>query len=183
MSYKVIALIGKSGAGKDRILQELVKQKSNNIHEIISCTTRPIREGEVDGKNYHFLSNEVFAEQILQNDFLEATVFNEWAYGTRKQDLDINKINIGVFNPEGIYYLSEHKDIDLKVYYIIATDKTRLIRQLNREKNPNVEEIIRRYSTDKIDFMDLGFSYENLINETPSDFFDAVNRILEDNIY
>lgn len=176
MSYKIIALIGQSGAGKDRMLKELLKSK-RNYHEIISCTSRPPREGEVDGINYHFLSNDEFAEQLLEDAFMEATVFNNWAYGTRYQDLDEEKINIGVFNPDGIYNLLERKDIELKVYYLQVSDKTRLIRQLQRETEPNIEEIIRRYKTDKIDFADLDFKYEILFNETPSDFFISLDFI------
>ncbi len=176
MSYKIIALIGQSGAGKDRMLKELLKSK-RNYHEIISCTSRPPREGEVDGINYHFLSNDEFAEQLLEDAFMEATVFNNWAYGTRYQDLDEEKINIGVFNPDGIYNLLERKDIELKVYYLQVSDKTRLIRQLQRETEPNIEEIIRRYKTDKIDFADLDFKYEILFNETPSDFFMSLDFI------
>lgn len=179
MKYKIIALIGKSGAGKDRILKELIKT-NKNFHEIISCTSRPPREGEVNSINYNFLSNEEFANELLENKFIEATVFNNWAYGTRYQDLDKEKINIGVFNPEGIYNLLENKNIDLKVFYISVSDKERLMRQLQREKEPNIEEIIRRYKTDQIDFAELEFDYVELINETPQDFFVAVNRILGD---
>ena len=108
---------------------------------------------------------------------MEATVFNNWAYGTRYQDLDEEKINIGVFNPDGIYNLLERKDIELKVYYLQVSDKTRLIRQLQRETEPDIEEIIRRYKTDKIDFADLDFKYEILFNETPSDFFMSLDFI------
>lgn len=179
MSYKIIALIGQSGAGKDRMLKELIKS-NKNFHEIISCTSRPPREGEIDGINYHFLSNNEFANELLKNAFMEATVFNNWAYGTRFQDLDEEKINIGVFNPDGIYNLLEHKNINLKIYYITVSDKERLMRQLKREQNPNIEEIIRRYKTDKADFLDLDFDYVELTNETPQEFFVAVDRILED---
>lgn len=180
MSYKIIALIGQSGAGKDRMLKELLKSK-RNYHEIISCTSRPPREGEVDGINYHFLSNDEFTKQLLEDAFMEATVFNNWVYGTRYQDLDEEKINIGVFSPDGIYTLLEHKNINLKIYYITASDKERLMRQLKREQNPNIEEIIRRYRADKVDFLDLDFDYVELTNETPQEFFVAVDRILEDN--
>lgn len=169
MKYRIIALIGKSGAGKDRILREVIKN-NKNFHEIISCTSRPPREGEVNGMNYHFLSNEEFANELLEDKFIEATVFNNWAYGTRYQDLEEEKINIGVFNPDGIYNLLENKNIELKVFYIQASDKERLIRQLKREKDPDIDEIIRRYKTDQIDFADLDFEYETLFNETFVDF-------------
>ena len=52
---KVIAICGKSAAGKDTLLQEILKLNRPDVHEIISCTTRPPREGEAHGKNYYFL--------------------------------------------------------------------------------------------------------------------------------
>jgi len=59
---------------------------------------------------------------------LEATVFNNWCYGTSIRSLKNNKINIGVFNPEGVEILRDNQNINLTVIYIIADDKTRLLR-------------------------------------------------------
>jgi guanylate kinase len=57
----LLALVGKAGAGKDTILRYLCDHY--DVNEVISCTTRPPREGEVDGVNYHFLSESEFAER------------------------------------------------------------------------------------------------------------------------
>ena len=53
--YKMIALIGQAGAGKDSIMREVVK-RCPGLHEIVSCTTRPMREGEKHGVNYFYYS-------------------------------------------------------------------------------------------------------------------------------
>lgn len=150
--YKIIAIAGKSGAGKDTLLHEFIKTGDEELHEIVSCTTRPPRENEVDGINYHFLTSEEFTEMLYNGSMIEATVFNDWCYGTSLAHLDKNKINVGVFNPEGIGLLADSPEINLFIIYVKADGKTRLLRQLNREKNPNVDEIIRRYSTDEQDF-------------------------------
>lgn len=55
---KVVILCGKAGAGKDATLHKLMELYSNKYNEIVSCTTRPPREGEIDGVNYHFLTVE-----------------------------------------------------------------------------------------------------------------------------
>ena len=99
--YKIVAIIGKAGSGKDALLKNLIEH-NKNWNEIISCTTRPPRDGEKDGNQYYFLSNEEFARKILNNEMLEAAVFNDWCYGTAYDALDLNTINIGVFNPTGI---------------------------------------------------------------------------------
>lgn len=175
---KIIALCGKAGAGKDSVLRLVVKLNPN-LHEIISCTTRPPREGEVDGKNYYFLSKENFMDKIANNDMLEYTVFKDWYYGTSYHNLNKEKINIGVFNPAGIELLLADDRIDLTVFYIDALDKTRIIRQLNRENFPDIEEIFRRYKTDKEDFNNLNerFDYKYLLNENSEDLIECARTI------
>lgn len=175
--YKILALIGEAGTGKDTLMREVLK-KNPSLNEIISCTTRPPREGEINGKNYHFLSTENFTHKILNDEMLEATVFNGWCYGTSLDSLDTNKVNIGVFNPTGIEALMAYSNIYLVVYYVRASDKNRLIRQLDREEDPNVEEIIRRYSTDKTDFFDLQFHYNEIWNNNQQDLEQNINILM-----
>ena len=62
-----------------------------------------------------------------------------------------------------------HSNIYIVVYYVRASAKNRLLRQLNREKNPDVDEIIRRYSTDNADFDDLPFHYNEIENNNHHD--------------
>ena len=175
--YKIIALIGEAGAGKDSVMREVVN-RCPGLHEIVSCTTRPPREGEQHGVNYFFLTNEQFAERVINGQMFESTIFNDWCYGTSVDSVDESVVNIGVFNPEGIEILSHEPQVELTVYYIHATSKTRLIRQLNREENPDVDEIIRRYKADREDFWDLEFEYQVLPNDTRDDFERAVKTIM-----
>lgn len=175
--YKIIALIGKAGSGKDTILHEVIAANPN-LHEIISCTTRPRREGEVEGVNYFYLTPEQFGDKVLHDEMLEATCFNDWFYGTSYDSLRSDVVNIGVFNPTGIDSLLARPDVEVTVYYIQVSPKTRLLRQLNREQHPDVAEIIRRYSTDEIDFSDLDFEFIALMNETVEDLQFNIKEIL-----
>ena len=163
--YKIIALIGESGSGKDTMMKKIL-EKRPDIHEIVSCTTRPPREGEVDGVNYIFLTPEQFEKKKNNNEMLETTHFNNWYYGTSYDSLKPDTLNIGVFNPAGIRLLINCPNVEVYVFYIVTSDKTRLLRQLNRELCPNVDEIIRRYSTDKKDFENLNFSYTNCLKSS-----------------
>ena len=153
--YKLIGIMGKAGAGKDKLLS-FICAKRPEFNEVISCTTRPPRENEKNGINYYFLTSDEFLDRMYDGRMLEVSNFRGWAYGTSTDALDENKINIGVFNPEGIdklFSLDHH--IDLYVVYLIADDKTRLLRQLNREEHPDVQEIVRRFGTDEKDFQDV----------------------------
>lgn len=175
---KIVALMGEAGSGKDTILHRIMEKYPSYFNEIISCTTRPPRQGEKEGVNYHFLSVEDFIRKILNGDMLEATEFNGWHYGTDSQSLTIDKINIGVFNPEGVRCLQEDENIELYVFYVRAAGKQRLLRQLNREENPDVDEIIRRYKADTEDFSFLNdIKYITLQNNTLDDIDIAVYTI------
>lgn len=175
---KVIALFGKAGSGKDTILHALVNKFPDRYNEIVSCTTRPPREGEQEGVNYYFLTVDQFTEKVLNGDMLEATEFNNWHYGTALSSLSTDKVNVGVFNPEGIRCLMEDNLVDLIAYYVQVGDKERLIRQLIREVDPDVKEIIRRFSADEKDFEDLeDIDYQVIINQDKNDVFRAVGLI------
>ena len=156
--YKIIAICGKSASGKDTLLHMIMNNTA--LHEIVSCTTRPPREGEVDGVNYHFLTNQEFADKIEKGQMLEATIFRDWCYGTSIDGLDSTKINVGVFNVDGIDILCDNPNVDLYVVLTQASDKCRLIRSLRREINPDVDEIVRRYLADKEDFESFSQIYE-----------------------
>lgn len=164
---KVIALMGEAGAGKDYILHDVMNTDNQDgkhkLHEIVSCTSRPPREGEVDGVNYHFLAKEYI--EAHENDFLELSTFRGWYYGTRYSDLNPDKINVGVFNPAGVRALLKSDKVEVKVFWVKAPARIRLIRQLQRETNPDIGEIIRRYQADINDFSSIDFLYEEIKND------------------
>ena len=153
---QVIAFVGKSGAGKDYCAKKFVTENPEDTHFIVSSTTRPKRDYEQEGIDYNFLTEKEFAAAT----FVETASFNGWHYGTRLGDLRLDRINVGVFNPTGIKSLAAHDNILLYIVYVKASDKTRLLRQLNREEEPNVKEIIRRFATDETDFENDGMFAE-----------------------
>lgn len=178
--YKIIALCGKSGAGKDSLMMAVFSHLEKYLNPIVSHTTRPKREKEISDKSYHFVSEDEFLTLIDENKMLETTSFNNWYYGTSIDSLSNDKINIGVFNPDGIMSLLEDDRIKLEIYYITAKGKTRLIRQLNREENPDVDEIIRRYSADEIQFQKMNNIKCNIMtNETLEDYNNIVNLLTQ----
>lgn len=163
---KVLALVGKSGSGKDSLIKKITETNNENIHRIISTTTRPPREGEIDGKDYYFVSHDAFLDMMDKQRIAEVSVFNNWCYGTQIKEFKPNAINIGIFDPFRLAILDDYPDIDLKVGIVYATDKERLLRQLQREEEPDVKEIIRRFQADEEDFEAINddFSIVNIPN-------------------
>lgn len=160
----VVALFGQSGAGKDTILKEFLK-KYPNFHKIVSHTTRPKRDAEKNDENYHFVTLNDFGTMVLNNKMLEAAEFNGWFYGTHIDSLREDKINIGTFDVERTENLLNEPGITVIPIYVYANDKTRLMRSLNREKNPDIDEIFRRYKAEKAVYDFIDFKHDTLIND------------------
>lgn len=172
--YKILALFGKSGAGKDTIQKWLVRTK--NVNGIISCTTRPKRSNEINNIDYHFISDVEFAEKVLDGSMLEATEFNNWFYGTPLSSLKKDKINVGVFNIYSVECLLQDPRLEIMPVYIQCFDKVRLIRCLQRERNVDCYEVCRRFLTDEKDFKDIEFEYVVYDNSYKTEeFFEILN--------
>ena len=180
MKYKLIALFGPAGSGKDYIQKKAIKTEFGQkyLSEIISYTTRPQRENEIDGVHYHFFSKiDDFFGCIYdkKTEWLEFTEFKGWYYGTPMTELKENRINIGVFNIAGINTILKNKHVECMPIYIKTLPKIRLLRQLQRENNPNCDEIIRRYSTDQKDFSNIPFTYYIIENN-----YDEINMVVKE---
>ncbi|MGN0992848.1 MAG: hypothetical protein ACI4PE_02895 [Bacilli bacterium] len=103
-------------------------------------------------------------------------------YGTSIDSLDNDKINIGVFNIEGIECLLQDPRLEIIPIYIKTPDKERLLRNLNRENNPDCLEICRRFIADKKDFDNIpffAFIYENPNNKDFSNILDLLKDIIK----
>lgn len=165
--YKIIALFGEGGSGKDTMLGKL-HYANPQYNVLVKTTTRDPRDYEIDGVHYHFLSPEDFAIKVLNGDLIEVASFNNWFYGTDIHELKKDTINMGVFSIYGIECMLDDPRLEVYPIYIQASDKTRLLRSLNREQNPNCEEICRRFFADKKDFADIPFDYHVFNNENGS---------------
>ena len=81
---KLFVISGSSGVGKGTVIKEFLS-KHPKFKLSISCTTRGMREGEIDGVNYFFLSQEEFKNCVDNNEFLEWAEFSGNCYGTKKE--------------------------------------------------------------------------------------------------
>ncbi len=81
---KIFVISGPSGSGKDTLMVEVFKKRPD-LKFSISSITRPMREGEVEGEKYNFITREKFEEMLRNDMFLEYNVFVDNYYGTPKQ--------------------------------------------------------------------------------------------------
>jgi guanylate kinase len=87
MAAKVFVITGPSGVGKGTLIRELL-QRLPDLELSISATTREPREGEVNGRDYHFLSPEEFERRMRREDFLEYATYSGNSYGTLRTEVE-----------------------------------------------------------------------------------------------
>lgn len=86
---KIIVIAAPSGCGKSTIINALLEGGDLNLGFSVSATTRPPREGEVDGVNYYFMSEENFRDAIAEGRFVEfEEVYPGRFYGTLRSEID-----------------------------------------------------------------------------------------------
>ena len=145
----LVILSGVAGAGKDTIKKELIK-RMENVESLPSYTSRPIREGDVEGGTYHFVSKEEFEKMIGNEEFYEYDIHHNQYYGTSRKLLN-NKIKSGKIivkdiDVNGTEHLKELLGNDTKVVTIfLRVPKEELKHRLeNRIDKPSPQEIILR---------------------------------------
>lgn len=159
---KLFYVMGKSSSGKDTIYEDLLSRKALGLQSFIIYTTRPIRAGETDGVQYHFVTEEQLQQLQAQGRVIELrtyqTVAGPWHYFTADGDnVDMTQqdyIALGTlesYEKVKAYYGSEQ----VVPIYIEVDDDKRLERALKRERKqekPNYEEVCRRFLADQKDF-------------------------------
>lgn len=92
-NFIILVLSGPSGTGKTTLCDRLLNYNKSNIQKIITTTTRSKRKNEMDGKDYFFISKNIFEQKIQNNEFYEYKFINNNYYGSYKTEI-IKKINM-----------------------------------------------------------------------------------------
>lgn len=165
----LIYIMGKSSSGKDTIYQRIKNEINTNLY--VPYTTRPKRDGEQEGREYHFLERKQFEQLEKQDKVMEQRTYNVinirgekdiWTYATiadSQWEKEGDFLSIGTLESYTsiLEYLEEHPERNLKMVpvYIFIDEQEREKRARKREKTqlkPNYEEMERRLKKDNIDF-------------------------------
>lgn len=142
---KRIILVGRAASGKDFIRKKLEGQ---GFKYAVSYTTRPPRPGEVDGKDYIFLTPATAQDMIDRGDFYEWVIFNSWVYGTTTEQFYND--DVFIMTPSGLAHLSDEDRKRSFVIYIDIAEEIRRQRML--ERNMPGDSVERRIEADRKDF-------------------------------
>lgn len=184
--------MGKSSSGKDTIYRALLEARPK-WREIVLYTTRPMREGEVPGKSYHFVTEQEMKQLEVAGKVIESrcydTVQGPWYYATVKDGQfteplkDHDYLMIGTlesYEKTRAYFGNG----SITPIYLEVPDKLRRERAVQREmqqRTPEIKEMLRRFRADELDFSEENLRhagihrrYQNLILK------DCIHEILRD---
>lgn len=186
---KIFYIMGKSASGKDHIYSALLNQEKLNLKEVVLYTTRPIRDGEENGKQYYFVDEKRLNELRDENKIIEErsyqTIHGIWTYFTADEgQIDLAHFNyaaIGTLESYGKMrrYFGEQTIVPI---YIEVEDGIRLERALKREQKPEnqkYKEMCRRFLADCEDFSEERIASENIGRRfsNDGDFQDCLKEV------
>ena len=144
--HKRVVLVGRAASGKDHMRKTL---EDKGFKYAVSYTTRPPRTGETNGKDYFFLSTEEFEKMIQNDEFYEYVSFNNWYYGTTKEQFYND--DVFIMTPHGISHV---KPEDRKDTFIMFLDMKLGVRQRRLAQRSDADTVERRLEADNRDFAD-----------------------------
>ena len=161
---KIFVLMGKSSTGKDTVYKRL-RESSLEFKNVVIYTTRPMRQGETEGVEYHFVSEETRDNYCQTGKVIERrdynTVYGMWSYFTVDDGQidvagDSKYLVIGTLESYEKFVDYYGKEIVVPIY-IEVDDRTRIHRAIEREdmqEIPKYSEMCRRFLADEKDFSD-----------------------------
>ena len=155
----MIVILGESASGKTTLLKMFVKENPR-YHKIVTYTTRPARDGEIDGIDYHFITVSQFNEYLKRGFFVEHAKYRDWCYGTAKEDCNSENA-IAILTPAGLRAL-KRLNYDITSVYIDVDRRSRLINILTR--GDNIDEAYRRNLSDVGQFDGVADEVDFVIN-------------------
>ena len=178
----IIVISAPSGTGKTTIVRELIK-KNENLVASVSYTTRKKRANEIDGKDYNFVSSELFSSMVEEKSFLEHAKVFDCFYGTPKQEVEDN-LNKGLnvileIDWQGAMQIKKERP-DCVMLFIIPPSKEELMLRLRKRGTDSNNEIQLRFDEALNDLN----QYENFdkvfINEDVRSTVQAITAFIKD---
>lgn len=165
----VFVIYGKTASGKDTLINRLIGLQREDLFFPVRETSRPKREGEVEGHEY------VFRSDIPTSDFhqyFERNIFNGWFYGTKTADLDLDKVNIITGSVETAIQCELNKEINfVGSLYLDVPALERFNRSIKRQGWAEIATIVKRFYSEASQYS---------LNGRPTQVFDIDPRNLDD---
>jgi len=186
---KLYYVMGKSASGKNSVYKELIS-RCNYLKEIVPYTTRPMRSGEVNGKDYYFITDTDIEEYKKNHKLIEARVYNtnmgKWTYATIDDgQIGFDKDCVTIGTLEAYVKLKDRYGEDKIIpIYIDLNSRVRLERAMIREaaeESPDYKELCRRFLADEEDFSEKKLEKAGIKKRYyNTDLSDCIDTIIKD---
>ena len=152
---KIVLFTGLTASGKDECQKILMEEY--NANPVVSFTTRPMRDGEVDGVNYHYTDKETFLDMVDTGIIFEYREYNtlvdnipeKWYYGASVNEVKEDRLNVVVVDTTGTRCFVEEFGKDRCIVIYVRTPHPEINRELCiKRKDYNQPEFDRRMTTD-----------------------------------
>lgn len=157
----MIVILGESASGKTTLAKMFI-EANPKYKKVVTYTTRPMRDGEVDGIDYHFVSQEKFNQLIEDGFFVEYATYRGWSYGTAKEDCQ-DENAVAVLTPAG-YRALKRLNYNVTSVYVYVDRRSRLIQILAR--GDEIDEAYRRNLSDVGQFDEIIQEVDYVIDNT-----------------
>ena len=184
----IFYIMGKSASGKDSLYKKLLSTDLN-LNRVAIYTTRPKRDGEAEGIEYHFVDEKFLndrKDKIIEKRVYH-TVFGDWYYATiddGKIEKNKNYVVIGTLESYNIIKKYYGKESVLPIYLEVSNDirRKRAIDRENMQKVPKLDEMERRFKADEIDFSEDNIKNAEIEKRYINDDFDKCFKEVVDDI-
>ncbi len=176
----LLVLSGPSGAGKSTVIKLLMEQRGN-IYFSVSFTTRKPREGEQEGVNYHYVSNEAFERMVQADEFLEHAGYVDHYYGTSRKLIE-SHLNAGEdvildIEVQGAAIIREKRP-DAVLCFLIPPSFEELSRRLHSRQSESEAVIQDRLNRAREEYKQIR-NYDYLVvNDQPQNAVDELSAIM-----
>jgi len=183
--HKLFVISSPSGGGKTSLINKLFEDsRSANFEKSISDTSRQKRQGDLEGKDYYFLSEKDFKDKIKKEEYVEyATVFGNF-YGTSKEEIKTKYNNSNLIlelDWQGAYAVKELFD-DAKLIFLVPPSLDNLKQRLIKRNLDSSEEIENRLSEAKKEISKSEMYDYLVLNDDFDKAFEDLSQILFDGI-
>lgn len=190
MSGKIHVLLGKTLSGKTTISNIL--EKDHGIRRVVSFTTRPKRENEIDGVDYHFYEDIQVYSLIAGNNALALRSYQPhhsfgpypWYYGINKKDIDLSTDVLIITDFEGLKQIEEEFGKDKVVSHYLDITYKEQIKRLETRGKELTEEQYRRIESDDKDFNGTKeyVDYVHAVSKQPKTIAKAIAKTMKEAI-